>query len=174
MAQSSRSTKARHWVKGILLVCSILSVRITLGQELFDKDIKKADYLVQLSDCEAFCYSVVESLIVGTPVIVTNLPVYHELGICNKNAIICNLTMNNINASDITKKNKTFKYEPPKSKWNIYLDNNTKYNPNDKIKVRSLRRYIDIELGTIERNKEYEVKKERASYLECKNLIEYC
>lgn len=42
MAQSSRSTKARHWVKGILLVCSILSVRITLGQELFDKDIKKA------------------------------------------------------------------------------------------------------------------------------------
>ena len=42
MAQSSRSTKARHWVKGILLVCSILSARITLGQELFDKDIKKA------------------------------------------------------------------------------------------------------------------------------------
>lgn len=138
------------------------------------EDIAKADYLVQLSDCEAFCYSVVEALIVGTPVIVTNLPVYHELGICNKNAIICDLTMNNVNANDITNKDKKIKYEPPKSEWNIYLDNNTKYNPNDKVKVRSLRRYIDIELGIIERNKEFEVRKERASYLECKNLIEYC
>ena len=46
MAQSSRSTKARHWVKGILLVCSILSVRITLGQELFDKDIKKNNFII--------------------------------------------------------------------------------------------------------------------------------
>ena len=35
-----------------------------------------ADYLVQLSDSEGFCYSVHESLSVGTPVIVTDLPVF--------------------------------------------------------------------------------------------------
>ena len=41
--------------------------------------IKDADYLVQLSDCEAYCYSVVESLMLGKPVIVTDLPVYKEI-----------------------------------------------------------------------------------------------
>ena len=35
-----------------------------------------ADYVVQLSDSEGFCYSVHESLSVGTPVIVTDLPVF--------------------------------------------------------------------------------------------------
>lgn len=42
--------------------------------------IKKADYLVQLSDSEAFCYSIVEALEVGTPVITTPLPILEELG----------------------------------------------------------------------------------------------
>ena len=34
--------------------------------------IAGADYLVQLSDCEAFCYSMHEALAIGTPVIVTD------------------------------------------------------------------------------------------------------
>lgn len=43
--------------------------------------ICKADYLVQLSDSEAFCYSIVEALELGVPVITTPLPVLAELGI---------------------------------------------------------------------------------------------
>ena len=43
--------------------------------------IADADYLVQLSDDESFCYSVVEALSVDTPVIVTDCPVFKELGI---------------------------------------------------------------------------------------------
>lgn len=43
--------------------------------------IQKADYLVQLSDEEAYCYSIVESLAVGTPVIVTPLDVLKEIGV---------------------------------------------------------------------------------------------
>ena len=43
--------------------------------------IAEADYLVQLSSEEAFCYSVVEALEIGTPVIVHPLPVFEELKI---------------------------------------------------------------------------------------------
>lgn len=42
--------------------------------------IKAADYLVQLSDTEAFCYSIAEALEVGTAVITTPLPVLSEVG----------------------------------------------------------------------------------------------
>jgi Glycosyltransferase len=40
------------------------------------KWVQKADYLVQLSDEEAFCYSLVEALEVNTPVIVTELDIW--------------------------------------------------------------------------------------------------
>ena len=54
--------------------------------------IANADYLVQLSDSEAYCYSVVESLCVGTPVIVTECPVFEEIGVVNnKNGFILDL-----------------------------------------------------------------------------------
>ena len=43
--------------------------------------VQDADYLVQLSDCEAFCYSLVESLELGTPVITTPIEVLKELQI---------------------------------------------------------------------------------------------
>ena len=42
--------------------------------------IKSADYLAQLSDHEGFCYSIVESMELGTPVLVTDLAVLPELG----------------------------------------------------------------------------------------------
>lgn len=42
--------------------------------------IKSADYLVQLSDHEGFCYSIVEAMELGTPILVTDLEVLPELG----------------------------------------------------------------------------------------------
>ena len=42
--------------------------------------IKSASYLVQLSDCEAFGFSMVEALELGTPIITTKLPVLPEIG----------------------------------------------------------------------------------------------
>lgn len=50
--------------------------------------LKRADYLVQLSDSESFCYSIVEALQAGTPVITTDLPVLGEIGVTEKNAHI--------------------------------------------------------------------------------------
>lgn len=139
-------------------------------------EIAKADFLVQLSDCEAFCYSVVESLMVNTPVICTDLPVFKELGLNEGNSIICNLQMSNVDLNRLKQPFK-FKYEPPKSNWDKYLDNKSDYNPNDYARVRIKRGYTDIV-----NNKYYsksneiienEITKQRASYLEAKGLIEW-
>ena len=136
-------------------------------------EIAKADYLVQLSDCEAFCYSVVEALMVGTPVIATDLPVLKELGVMNGvNSIICDFAMNNVDINLIKQKSLKFNYDQPKSNWDKYLDNNSTYNPNGLTNVRTLKRYYDLELGQLDRNHEYKMKKARASYLECKGLVE--
>lgn len=138
------------------------------------KDIAKADYLVQLSDCEAFCYSIVESLMVKTPVIATDLPVLKELGVIHGvNSVICDFNMKNVDIDLIKKKSLKFDYNPPKSNWGKYLDNNSTYNPKEKIEVFTNKKYLDVELGHLEKNKPYKMTKERAAYLECKDLIRY-
>ena len=52
-----------------------------------------ADYLVQLSDFEGFCYSMLESLCLGTPVIVTDYPGVNEMVTEGENAYIVPLNM---------------------------------------------------------------------------------
>lgn len=137
-------------------------------------EIAKADYLIQLSDCEAFCYSIVESLMVGTPIITTNLPVLEELGIRHKeNAIICDFNMSNIDLDLIKEKSFKIAYKPPKSEWEKYLDNNSNYDPEELIKVRTRKGIYLVEenIHTI-RGQEIELKRYRASELECKDLVE--
>ena len=73
---------------------------------------------------------------------------------------------------DQTKKEYNFKYEPPKDNWGKYLSSKKEYNPNEKIKVRSTRKYTDIVLGHLDRNAVVEMTNERASYLEAKELVE--
>lgn len=137
------------------------------------EDIAKADFLVQLSDCEAFCYSVVESLIVNTPVICTDLPVFKELGLNEGNSIICDLSMNNVDINRLRQSFK-FKYKPPKSNWNKYLDNDSNYKGKDKAKIIAKRSFYMINENIhARRNKEYITTKERASYLESKGLCDY-
>ena len=137
------------------------------------EDVAKADFLVQLSDCEAFCYSVVESLMVNTPVICTDLPVFKELGLNEGNSIICDLSMNNVDINRL-KQSFKFKYKPPKSNWNKYLDNDSDYNGKDKAKIIAKRNFYMIDENIhAQRNKEYKTAKERASYLESKGLCDY-
>lgn len=138
------------------------------------EEIAKADYLVQLSDCEAFCYAIVESLMVGTPVIATNLPILQELGVRDqKEAFILDFNMNNIPLDQILKKPLKVAYNPPKANWDKYLDNNTDYDPCDIIEVRAKRSIylIEEDIHTT-RGKPIEIAKARASELECKDLVE--
>lgn len=136
------------------------------------KEMVKADFLVQLSDCEAFCYSVVEALTLGVPVIATDLPVFKELGLNENNSIICDMEMNNIDLTKLKKKY-DFNYQAPNENWGKWLSTKKEYDPNEIVKVKVLNVYTDIELGKkFRRYEEVEMAQARASYLESKGLVE--
>ena len=66
--------------------------------------IQEADYGVQLSDDESYCLFVHECLKLKTPVIVTDLPVYDEVGITSKEAYKLKLDMSNLDVEKIYNK----------------------------------------------------------------------
>ena len=139
------------------------------------KEMAEASYLIQLSDAEAFCLSVAEALTLGTPVIVTDLPVYKELGLNKDNSIIVNLALTDFNVNDIKKKE--FTYTPPKDNWESHLPTKKTYNPDEIVITHVLRRYTDLILGRkLEKYKnvpeDIKMPISRASYLEAKGLIE--
>lgn len=77
--------------------------------------IANADYLVQLSDNEGYCYSVIEALTAGVPVLITPCPVFEELQIKNKeHGYILPFDMKNLPIEDIYNHIPKVKYTPPK------------------------------------------------------------
>lgn len=155
------------------------SPNITVRKPKLDlsKEIAESTWLVQLSDAEAFCYSVVESLVLGTKVIVTDLPVFKELNIDLDYGIICDLNMNNVDIDRICTGYDEFEYIPPKSDWSKYLSKNKKYDSNELIDVKLLvNNFNDIyekkhfdKSGIV-----YSTPKWRASYLEAKGYVSIC
>lgn len=135
-------------------------------------EIEKSSFLVQLSDTESFGLSVCESLILGTPVIITDLDAFTEIGCNNENSIKLDLDMNNIPIETITKRPFKFKYEPPFTEWHKYLSDKSDYDPLGKTKVKALRKFTDIyENKLVLRGEEYSTTYERASYLESKDFV---
>ena len=138
-----------------------------------------ADYLVQLSDTEAWSYSVLESLTIGTPVIVTPIPWVKEMGgECGVNGYILPFDMKEYNVEEIYKNIPKFKFEAPKDIYNeLLIDEPSTYEPSEIVKVRVLRGYTDIELGKhVIKNEEFEITKSRAEELinrEGGALVEY-
>ena len=131
--------------------------------------IAEADYLVQLSDAEGYGYSIVESLCLGTPVIVTDMPVVHELGVVHhKNGFIINHNLSNFNPHEIYETQLSFTYKPKKSSWEALIDLQPKINTiSKKYLVRATNLYkrhniIDSSLGRIPMpGEEFEVSEER-------------
>ena len=138
-----------------------------------------ADYLVQLSDTEAWSYSVLESLTIGTPVIVTPIPCFKEMGVeSGVNGYILPFDMKEYNVEEIYKNIPKFKFEAPKDIYNeLLIDEPSTYKPSEIVKVRVLRGYTDIELGKrVIKNEEFEITKSRAEELinrEGGALVEY-
>ena len=157
-------------------------IREAVGKNVIYKDpkfniipeIAKADYLVQLSDCEAFCYSIVESLMVNTPIIATKLPVLEELGVRDGlEGYILDFNMQNIPLTQIKQKSLKVAYKPPLSKWDKYLSKTSNYDPKEKIKAKTKRGFYLVEEKIhVIRGQEIELAKERVSYLEAKDLVE--
>ena len=148
--------------------------------------IKMADYLVQLSDHEGFCYSMVEALELGTPVLTTPLAVLPELGFKDgETGYILPFDMEFDVAKIYEKQLKgkfDYKYDNKKriKQWKKILGNTV---PTEKvtvnepvIKVRALMRYSDIVLNrNVEKGEVLEVKSSRAYELICRKpqLVEY-
>lgn len=136
--------------------------------------IADADYLVQLSDTEAFSYSVLESLCLGTPVITTNIPSFEEMGVkTGINGYVLDFSMKDIPIDDIYNKIPTFTFKPPKDKYNeLLIDEPSTYDPKELVKVIIKKSYRDLELNRkVERNEELELTIERAEHLRGLGII---
>lgn len=136
--------------------------------------LKNADYVVQLSDTEAFCYTVVESLMLGTPVIVTDCPVFKEIGVVNgENGFIVNFDMTDLPIKDIYEKELKFDYQPPKTNWDKVLSHKKSNYPPEKLTVRCIKPYYDMALlkNISPSDEPYQVSLSRAAYLSSIDLV---
>ena len=107
------------------------------------------DYLVQFSNSEAYCYAVADALKTGVPVLVTDCPVYKELGIENgNNGYILDFELDNLDLDRIYNEiPKDFEFKPPKDNWEKYLvDGESQYQRDMKriTKVVAREPYWDI------------------------------
>ena len=136
--------------------------------------IAKSDYTVQLSDTEAYCYTMIESLLLNVPVIVTPWACLKELNITNEYGFILPFDMSNIPVKEIYNKEFDFKYnlkpdiwdkiiEPSKSTYKEEL--NSKYLV-EALKTYQDRNFKDAELGIIPSpGSKWTVTKERLDLL---------
>ncbi len=126
------------------------------------------DAYVQLSDGEGFCLSVVEALKRGVPIIGTDLPVFHEIGLNETNSVLLPLDMSDIPLDKIQELiGKKINYTDPEDYWEKYLDHTPSEYTNDLIDIRATgewqkMRMIDAELKHVPKIGEtWTVTKER-------------
>jgi glycosyltransferase involved in cell wall biosynthesis len=138
--------------------------------------IADADYLVQLSDTESWCYTLAEALELGTPVITTDMPVLKELGVIDKeNGFVLPFDMSNMRVEEIYNAHlKGFKYtkrDNPKQIMKLLGDmrkqDNYIFEEQKEWLVRPLLHYFDnVEQKQMTRGIEFTVKtKERLNIL---------
>lgn len=114
---------------------------------------------------------------VGTPVIVTDCPVFKEIGVKNnENGFIVDFDLKQVNFTDIYKKRLKFKYEPPEDIYNKLLikkENSYYKELVNKTKVVCIKNYFDEELNEEKRiiDKPYYISKIRAKELLEKKII---
>lgn len=138
--------------------------------------IANADYLVQLSNAEGYCYSIVESLSLRTPVIVTDMPVVHEIGVNKDNGFILNFELSNVDVEQIYNKQFNFTYIPKNDNWKkILIKKENNYMAEKMYKVEALDTYQntgkkDGQLGRIPKlGEQWEVDEERLKTLTGEN-----
>lgn len=111
------------------------------------------DYLVQLSDTEAFCYSVLEALNLNVPCIVTDIPCFKEMKLKNKiNGYVLDFDMQNIPVNEIYNEIPKFSYQPLKDEWFDKIEkikSNYKEERKMKVKVKCIKNYHDTQKGKL-------------------------
>ena len=135
--------------------------------------INECDYLVQLSNTEAWCYSVLESLLLHTPVIVTPIPSFIEMGIKDsENGYILPFDMKNIDAEKIYNNIPIIKdFKAPEDKYGELLLKKKSTYKYEEVEVQASKNFTDIEENKYRKKDEiFKVEKERANYLEWRGL----
>ncbi len=140
--------------------------------------LKKADIVAQLSSSEAYGFTPNEALLLGTPVLLMDLPIWKELKIKNgvHGWIIDDI--DNFDVNKLYKELPKIEYHPPIDMWDkVLAPGKSKYKEDMKVmvKVRGIIKpyFIDVELHEkIPINHEYKVNKVRAEDLVEKGLVE--
>lgn len=138
--------------------------------------IASSDFLIQLSDNEGYCYSVVEAWDASVPVVITPLPVLKEIGATEDNSIFFDFDTSNIDEviDKMLSWNSDFTYIPKQDNWeNLLLQSVSTYEKelNTLYQVQALTTYEELglhdkELGYIPKNGEcWTVTKERLDVL---------
>ena len=132
--------------------------------------IRKADYLVQLSDSEAWSYSVLEALTNSVPVIVTPFPTVNEMGIVdgiNGYIVPFDLEFDVSKLLDVPK----FRYEYDnkellKAWYKVLGDSKRKSKPMNLVLVRITKPYSDSQLKrTVSKDELIPMTRERAEFI---------
>lgn len=83
--------------------------------------LKNADYVIQLSDSESYCYTMIQALLLGTPIIVCPWECLKELGITEEYGFILPFDLSNVPIQEIYTKEFNFKYCQKNDRWNEIL-----------------------------------------------------
>lgn len=129
------------------------------SHDLFDY-IVEADYGVQLSDTEGYCYFVNECLQYGTPVISTNYPSSYESIEDGVNGYLLDMELSNLNINKIVNsipKNFIYKEKCSIKDWESFL-NKKVFIPKAEFKVIALEDYFDKRPEFIIKDKFYHNK----------------
>ena len=138
-------------VKGVIFMPSELKITDYIAE---------ADYLVQLSKTEAYAYSLVESLALGTPVLATNFAAATEMGLVDgKTGYIFNMEMDNVDVDKIYNHIPKVEYKIKKSEkeYKELLGPEQREKPKDEMCVVQCIRmegFRDFETGKTRRYKE--------------------
>ena len=104
----------------------------------------------------------------GTPLIITDLPVLDELGCTPENSIVLDFDMSNLDVKDIYNRAGTFKfsYKQKESKWLDLLEGESTYTyvEPETVRITAVRAYYDVQRGDklIKAGTTYETTRERA------------
>ena len=122
--------------------------------------IAEADYGVQLSDTEGYCYFVNECLQYGTPVISTNYPSSYESIKDGVNGYLLDMELSNLNINKIVNnipKNFIYKEKCSAKDWESFLNKRVSI-PKAEFKVIALEDYYDKRPEFIIKDKFYHNK----------------
>lgn len=141
--------------------------------------IAEADYLVQLSDTEGYCYSVMEAWLLGTMTITTPVPSFYEQGLKDgENGYVIDFDLSNLDEfiDKIYKGIHKAEYTPKVDGYEeLIIKEPSNYDLNDFIDVKATRNFYDTERDTwVMDNNPFTIEKKDLKLYQDKWGVEVC